>query len=423
MKRLSRALLRRLWELRFAIPLTPLGVAVIAASLWVRYHYGEQQVDFVLYAASLVALVVVAVCIAMVLVVGGVLTLRLRRQRGIADLSLESGVRAATGYSFPRFRVWPMVQVRMSWADPARVEVSMERTGGRVEEVVLPLERGEHTFVRRRFFVSDIFGISRIGLTRRAAQRARIVPGPARVSGNVISHIVGGDALSHPTGPAAGELLDMRRYAYGDPLRHVLWKAYARTRQLLVRTPERAITPSPSATAYMIAGREDEPTASAARFFVEQGLLGDDFRFLADGAKEPTSDRAEALDQIVASVHHRARGGLSLRRFVDRARQEHRRNLVLFVPPTVGPWLERVEACATLLGDASVVLAIDHSVGAANRGWLRRALFAEGASQSRALRSLPRVVSRLSRLGMQVKVIHRPSGELIAPSALVEVES
>ena len=57
----------------------------------------------------------------------------------------------------------------------------------------------------------------------------------------------------------------MRAYGHGDPMRHVLWKTFARSRRLLVRMPERAIAPSPTTVAFLIAGPgEGDPIA--ARF-------------------------------------------------------------------------------------------------------------------------------------------------------------
>ena len=61
---------------------------------------------------------------------------------------------------------------------------------------------------------------------------------------------------------------------HGDPLRHILWKTFARTRRLLVRMPERAIAPQPITVAFLVAGEHDEPTASAARLYLERGLVG-----------------------------------------------------------------------------------------------------------------------------------------------------
>lgn len=415
---LSR-IVSRLWDLRYVVPLTPLGVAVLVTAGWLHTSLAVEQQDFVLYAAARVALLMLGSAVLLVLAASTVLYLHLRASRNVDDLQLESGVRAATGFSFPRFARWPMVQVRLRWADPGEVEASLERTGGILEEVVTPHRRGRVKEVRRRFIVTDIFGLARLGLTRAAAQRVRIAPGRATATGNTLLHFSGGDALSHPTGPAVGELLDMRRYGYGDPLRHVLWKAYARTRQLLVRTAEHAIQPTPSAMAYFVSGPGDEATASVARFFIEHGLLGLDFRFMADGADGPTSEVGEAVEQVIESVHHYGQGGARLRRFLEAAAEHRGRQCVLFLPPVAGAWLERVTSFAARLKGANVVLAIDDDLRVRRRGFAARLLFSEASVPQHNLRGLAQLIRRLTACGMHVSLVHRPSGELV-PLAQLE---
>ncbi|MCC6751057.1 MAG: DUF58 domain-containing protein [Deltaproteobacteria bacterium] len=412
-----RQVMSRAWALRYYLPLTAPGALVVAVALWVYFRYATGEMDFVLYSGALVAMLLVAFAMLMVLLVTLLLWLKLRRGLRLTeaggDLELESGVTSGTGYTFPRFARWPMVQVKLEWLEPSPVEVWMERTQGRIEEVVRPLERGTTAGVLRRFVVTDIFGLARLGLPRRTLQRVRIRPPKARVTGHVITHFVGGDALSHPSGPVEGEYLDMRRYAPGDPLRLILWKVYARSRQLLVRTPERAIAPSPSAIAYLVAGPGDEPTASAARYFIEEGLLGSSFLFSADGAQEPTEDPAEALDLIVGSIRHRRTGGSGLARFLDRVDEGRRRSCVLFLPPAPGPWLPQVERAAPRIPGATAILAVDDQVVVAAPGRLGRLLFAPAERGLEAARELPKMVQRLGQAGLKVKVLHRPTGELV----------
>ncbi|PID39734.1 MAG: hypothetical protein CSA65_07175 [Proteobacteria bacterium] len=411
---------RWLWEQRFRFPLTPLGLGLGLGAWWVYQRYGGEELDFVLYAAALVAFSLLGLTVLMVAVATLYLWLRLRGSRGVADLDLESGTSAATGFSFPRLTIWPLVQVRLEWADPPQVEAELAKARGRVQEVVLPRQRGERNVVRRRFVVTDIFGLARLGLQRRAPQRVRVLPGRARVSGRVIASFVGGEGLSHPSGPAEGELLDMRRYAPGDPLRLVLWKAFGRTRQLLVRSPERAIAPSPSVMAYFVAGPQDESSAATARFFLEQGLLGDDFTFGADGTHDLCSDEAAALTAIVRSVEARRRGGEGLGRFIDHADKQRQRTLLLFVPAAPGPWLEAVTRQAGRLRGATVVCAVDDLARAQRRGRLSRLFFAdERRATRRAQRALPQVVERLTAAGVEARVLHRPSGELLATSSIL----
>ena len=214
---------RALWRWRQLLPLTPLGALVIGTALAVHSVWAASTLDFVLHAAALVALGLVSFSVLLVLVVSALLWLRLRRGplEAASEIELESGVRAATGFTFPRFGAWPLVQLRLEWTDPPRVAVRSERRGGRAEEVVEPAERGHTPVLWRRLVVVDIFGLARLGLPRRSPRSVRVVPSRARLTGHVITHFVGGDALSYPTGPADGELLDMRRYVHGLSLIHI----------------------------------------------------------------------------------------------------------------------------------------------------------------------------------------------------------
>jgi hypothetical protein len=289
-----------------------------------------------------------------------------------------------------------------------------------MQEVVFPHSRGRYPFVRRRFVIGDIFGLCRFGLIQRSNQPLRIEPAKTEVDGTVLTHLSAGDALSHPSGPAEGELLDMRRYAHGDPLRRVLWKAYARTRQLLVRTPERAIAPNPSAVGYMVAGKDDEATASAARFFVESGLLGKDFLFGADGGNELAKNAGDAVELIIGSAAYRDKGAKGLAKFIDEAGDHRVRSTILFLPPAPGPWLKHVEAMARRLPGATAVIAMDGSLEGKRRSKIRRLFISEEAKQSIAPHA-NRVVKRLADAGYQIRIIHRPSGKMISSQQLAEM--
>lgn len=418
-QRALRAAGRRVLRARYLVPLTPLGAIVAALGYWLAFRVGREKLDYVLSAAGLLAILLAALSLTAVVAVAILVRLRAGRARGGRDLELETGMTGTSGLVLPCLRGFPLVQLRVLWEEPGAVEVSLRpRFEGGCDELVQPLERGDTPRVVRRLVCADIFGFARLGFALASPTRVRVKPVRARVTAHVTRRFLGGDALSWPTGPAEGEMIEMRRYVYGDPLRHVLWKAFARTRKLLVRTPERAITPLPSVCAFMVAGPEDEAAASAARYFLEEGLLGRDYLFSADGATAPTSDAAEALDQLIRSARHRDLAGEGLEHFLGRLEASRRQSCVLFVPPVAGPWLARVERLAALIPGGQAVTALDDHPGVgAGRSW-RRYLFAEPAGSARAARSVGEVARRLTRAGLEVHVLHRPSGELLGRAQL-----
>jgi hypothetical protein len=412
-----------LWRLRHVVPVTPLGLGVALGGVWLSFAVGAKEVDYVLLAGGLVA--AGAVGLALVLVLAASLrlwpVLRRARHPGEAEpLSLETGLTADTGLALPGLDGWPLVSLRVVWEHPSRVEVTLKRRAGRQEELVRPLSRGKSPVIRRRLLVEDIFGFARLGLPLTTEQRVRVNPSLAQLTAHVVTRFLGGDALSHPSGPVEGEPIEMRRYVYGDPLRNVLWKAFARTRKLLVRTPERAITPRPSAAAYLVAGPGDEPAASAARFFVEKGMLGKEFAFCADGADAPTGEPEQALDQIVESAHHRRHGGEGLARMLRRLTPQQIDALVLFVPAEPGRWLDRIDELASRLRHVRAITAVDDApqAGARGLGVLRNLLLTPRSEAASVARRLGKVVGRLGRAGLAVQVIHRPSGELLSHAQL-----
>ena len=413
-----KPVLARIHSWRHLFPVTPLGLAVALGGYWLSFSYGPQKMDRVLLAGGLVALGMVGVTLLAVLVAALGVWLVARSSSAGSEFRLETGATTATGLRVPTLGWLPLVQVRLLWEQPAEVEVTLERGPGGSHELIRPLQRGEFKQVRRRLLVNDLFGFCRFGLAWTTDDYLRIRPSRVQINAHVMSRFLGGDYLSHPDGRPEGEMIEMRRYVHGDPLRHVVWKAFARTRKLLVRTPEVAINPRPSAAAYMVAGAADEPAASAARFFVQQGLLGEDFIFCADGAAGSTGSSLEAEEQIIASVRHRHAGAAGLAGFLRGLDRQRRANLVLFCPPEPGRWLAAVEQAAPLLAGARVITAMDAHPGRRGPSRIHGLLFADNDHNRRAMSQLQRTVRRLTARGLQVTVIHRPTGELLNEAQL-----
>jgi uncharacterized protein (DUF58 family) len=412
----ARRRLARGWHVaRGLFPLTSLGLLVGAVGAWAHFGLAPDAADFVLYALGVTALALIGLSLGSVVLGALGLALALRRRAAGVPEVLTTGVEASTGFELPALTAWPLLLVRWSWVSPEGAEVSVTRSGGRLTERVLPRERAQADAVVRRFELRDLFGLASVAFERRWAATFRVVPVTGRANLELAMRRASEDGYSHPSGQPLGELVDMRRYRAGDPVRHIVWKAFARSRRLMVREPERAIAPRPAMVAYFVAGDRDEPSASTARLFLEAGLLGTDFRFMASGGLGATGDAALGLEQIIASRNHRDAGadGLAgLLRSVDRGRLD---NLVLFGPASDGAWVDRVlEQMRTLPRAPLVILTVDGDLGAPPArslgASLRRGLFRRDEARDRALTEVTRAHDRLRRAGAEVRLIHRGTG-------------
>lgn len=396
------------------VPLRVPGLVFAGLAVFLVW-FSSQHADYLLFPAALVGLALLALCALCTVLASVALRLSLRRPAAHEPMpeQIETTHIVRTGFRFTRLSWWPLVEVKLDWETPPGVDVHLDPVGRTYEEVVTARERGRHEKLVRRFVVEDIFGLTGMTVRKTYERALRIVPMRCTQGPEVIVGHASGDAFSHPLGRQEGDLIEMRRYGHGDPLRHVLWKTFARTRRLLVRMPERAVSPMPTTSAYLVAGVDDEAAAAAARLYVETGLLGDDFVFSADGAHSVTSEPAEAVDQIIESVRERENGGGTLESFRRNVEPVRLGRCIVFAPPSDGEWTDRVAAFSKALPQpATIIIGVEGAAHAPKRGRLARWLV-DRTTSAHVNPELIRVRAKLEAGGMQVKVLHRETGQVL----------
>ncbi len=411
-------------------PLTLAGLALLGVSLFGYLYYGQDKADYVLYTAGMVGMALVGVALVFVMIGVGLLWLMLPF-RGSKDelVVMNTGEVLLTGFRVPNMKWWPLVEVSMRWEAPKHVEMVPMPQGRHLEELIKPKQRGHVREIKRSFEVRDIFGLSAFRFSRAWPVEMKIAPAAAQVDLSVALRDVTGDGYSHPAGQPEGELSEMRRYTPGDPLRLVLWKVFARSRRLLVRVPERAVMPQRSTIAVMLAGPDDEATASVARTFIEQGLLGSDYQFFVDGAEVPAKDQATCIEHLIDSAHARGQGGLALERLLAQVDRGQLGNCIVFAPASAGPWMERLAAFAqSVSAPPAVVIGVDGEVGPGEkRGMLTKIFLARDTQVDKGeravLKGLPVLHDTLANMGGPVRIIHRQDGHLIDHTALEGLRS
>jgi hypothetical protein len=431
-------------------PLTNLGILVLALGGGTFVLFAEPRVDYVLQLASALAVVLVALAVVVVVPGAWLVARAYRRATGDAGRAAGDGARGAavvddpapgervdleatrgfaTLLELPRFRAFPVLDVDWTWVSPTGFAVRLVPAGPVLREEVSALERAEVDHIERRFTIEDAFGLARVTLHRTERRPVRVTPYVGRLTpAPMLRSQAGGEDLSHPLGSPDGDRVEMRHYVPGDPLRLALWKIYARTGELLVRMPERAVSPSWRIIAYLVAAENDEPAAAAARVAISSGMMGDGWRFSADGAAggglpAVAEDRETALRMIVRS--RGARGaqvgdGAGLSAFLDATAGLSRRRLVVFTPATPGPWLDRVaSAVRSFDGRATVVVATDRVVDTLPTPSrldrvLRRAADAPLGLADTTLEHLESVLGALGAAGAEVVAVERPTGRVLS---------
>jgi hypothetical protein len=348
--RRAYALVRRGADL---FPFTPLGLVAVAAAGFALVRYGVRRVDLLYLVIGAVGLGLGLLCalLTSIVAIGLWLRLRARGAAALPPLRLECGVRAATGFSAASLWYLPLAHVSWSWLRPEGA-VRLRSARGRLEEEVTPSLRGLDDHIDRRVVVSDPFALTRIAFVQREPRAVRVIPSVGSLKQvQILRSISGGEDVYHPAGPPEGERVDMRGYAAGDPVRFILWKVFAKTGQLVIRTPERALSPARQTIAYMVAGDGDEPAAGAARMAVESGALGARWVLGADGNEKDATTAGDALEVLARSAQAGpSQWGAGLSPFLKRATPGGTARAVVFVPGRPGPWIERVVAAARARG-------------------------------------------------------------------------
>lgn len=394
------------------VPVTPLGLLALPLLIWLLIGHGIGSQDRILFALTIGGLALVGVSLLAVLLTCLCLGLRRHDPAGPA-LELEAGVPVRTGY-WVRFPGWlPFVKVEWTWDEPGGVRVRAVSSGCRLVEEVTADERAAREQIVRRFVVTDVFGLARWAFRRRAKQPVKVAPSPGHINAlNILPQYDRGDGLAHPEGKPEGDWIETRTYAPGDPLKRVLWKTYARTGRLLVRTPERAVKPCERSMAYLVGARADEPAAGIARAVLEGGALGKDFLFAAEGAESPTQNAREAVEQVIASANARDQAGAGLGGLLDRGEAHGLQACILFVPAEPGPWLERVaEQVARRPGPFRAIIGVDGIRSAARPSAVRRLFLSTEPVPGSSPDHVRAVCARLAAAGAEVSVVNRASGE------------
>lgn len=413
----KHSVLRTIWSILAVafgwLPITLRGAILLAGLGAAAWFIGLERQDVILKNAAVIVAGWMAISAVLVLVAG--LWLQVRPERTPDEpLRLDTLTPTSSGYSPSVVTLLPVLQFDTAWKEPQGIEAAAKLRGVRLVEEVVASQRGVFPSVRRHIRVSDLFGLVRVVVRRRWDREVRVVPagGSAGAIPAPRSYREG-EGEPCPEGGPHGDRVDQRRYTPGDPLKVVLWKAFAKSGRMLVRTPERALEEVDRLRIYFVASDDagsDEPTAGVARAALESGAMGREFQFAADGDAATADTVDEAVKRIVASGSAHGRGGEGLARFL--AEESDLSGAILFLPARPGAWFANVErAVRAQPALYRAIIGVDGIPTRRTSRGLGRLLARKNTGVTRD--ELRDTCSRLETLGVEPVIIDRTTGRVV----------
>ena len=405
-------------------PLTLQGMIALLLTTWSLSAYGYGAMDLVVFALAICALTILICCLFCTVGFGIFMQRRIRQQMNVDSsipeaIDVEAGYPNETGFKLPTVRFFPLV--RLGWkivfpnAITTRTRVDQQ---DQLCEEIIPKRRCLSERVVREFFVRDVLGLCQFSWRMEQVVRCKALPKVSAVKQlPILRSLTAEDGIPNSSGNPEGDRMEIRPYAPGDSVKNIMWKVYARNRQLNVRLPERSVFQSKRTVAYLLTSENDEAAAAVARVALETGALGDDWAFGADGFETPVSDLPSALEAVAGSRSLDGPHDYGLDRFLATAGNQGAAHCIVFAAAEKSPSLMLLRnTIASYSGQFSLIMATDSMRDRKlptlwQRFLLRSDTESEGTAAGKGSRH--ELLNLLTEIGQQVEstlVVDRETG-------------
>jgi len=411
-------------RIRPHFPFSVAGLSVLALALLALQGFGYRRMDLVVFALTVCALSIVIFSVLMVTVAGLLLRRRLRRFTGesLPSCKAEAGFPNETGFRLPALAWLPLMTLEWHVIAPDRFATvnRINPDDNTVDEEVTPGQRCRSNHIVRLFTLRDVLGLCRFSWRQSQPMPLQVLPQTGRIRTlPVLRSMESEDGIPNPSGRPEGDRMDIRRYAAGDSVRDIMWRVYARNRNLNVRLAEKSVFHTDRTLAYLVSGNADEAAAGVARFALSQGAIGSPWVFGADASEDSANSLAAALpliagSRLISTGLASPEPNYGLERFLDR-QGSSQSACIIFVPATPGPWTDNLRhTLRTYPGPFSVVFCTDGISNERPKPWWQTLILANPGHAERAktqtTANLRRLMLEFHKLGARVVMVDRQSG-------------
>lgn len=406
-------------------PLTLQGSITLLITTTALSIFGYGSLDLVVFALAICALAIVLFCLFCSIITGIIMQRRIQKllsndsAESANQIRVEAGYPNETGFVVPPLGVFPLVKISWKVVYPDAIETRLRwEMNGKITEEILPHKRFFTDSITRTFTVSDVLGFSRYSWRQAQQINGKALPKiDAAKQLPLLRSLTAEDGIPNPTGSPEGDRMEIRPYAPGDSVRDIMWKVYARNRQLNVRLAEKSVFHSKRTIAYLLSSENDEAAAAAARVALQTNAFGDDWAFGADGAETPCSTLESALDAVAKSRALKGEHQYGLNSFLQQSLAQGQAHCILFGAAGTVKWNEALKKTfAQFPGQFSLVLATDGIANEEKLNWWQKLIMrnTDDESADQSVSSMQELKKNLTDLGQLVEsavIIDRRSGQ------------
>ena len=330
-------------------PLTIQGtITLLVTTIFLR-AFGYGSMDLVVFAITICALTILIFCLFCVIISGLLVQRKIQKKMGeqriyYEKISVEAEYPNETGFKLPPLNILPLVQLSWRIAYPDYIETRLRATpDGMLSEEIIPAKRCNTEYVTREFTVSDVLGFCRYSWLQKQTVNCLALPKKNTLKSiPLLRSLNAEDGLPNPSGEPEGDRMEIRPYTPGDSVRNIMWKVYARTRQLNIRLAEKSVFHDTKMMAYLLSSKNDEAAAAVARMALERGTLGEDWLFGADGSEKGCDTLASALEAIAKSRSIESEYEYGLENFLTSSAGRSNTHCIVFAAAEYAPWLPQL---------------------------------------------------------------------------------
>jgi hypothetical protein len=395
-------------RLREHFPLTIQGVLTLALMLLALQIFGYGSMDLVVFALTICAIVILLFSLFCVIFGGLMQQFRVRNRlnelTGTNQLrKLEAGFPNETGFSLSEQKYFPLIKISWQVIYPDSIDTRIKNVEdyNLLEEEIVPQRRCKTSRIVRRFTVSDVLGFCRYSWRQSQDVSLTVLPKSNSIRAlPLLRSLTAEDGIPSPSGNPEGDRMEIRPYVPGDSVRNIMWKVYARNRQLNVRLSEKSVFHSNRTVAYLISSPHDEAAAAVARVAIESGALGEDWSFSADGSESSCEDVNSALDAIAASRALGAPFSYGLDNFLRKSAAQVGTHCIVFASAESGPWVQNLkQSINQFKGHFSLVMATDGFKEEVNVNIWHKLIFNQPKTNTRELQMQENGTANSSQTG------------------------